>query len=190
MHWENFYLNNPSPWGVKPTHLVRDQISNLKSGTVLDIGGGDGKNTIYLSKNGFAVTLVDQDLEAHKLCNEREQATGVKINHICENAITWKTEKSWDNVLLLWVLHYLPHETALDLISNLQTMTPTGGVHLMASFTNEGGLEKEVPGNFYPEAGVISDIYKEWEVLDYRLRWGRTIRGNLQEREYMAFKKN
>lgn len=189
MLWQNFYINNLSPWGIKPTSLVRDQVTNLKPGSVLDVGGGDGKNAIFIAQHGFDVSVVDKDEMAHKLCNEREQSLGVSIQHHEADLEDWRSNEQYDNVLMLWVLHYLPHVVALDLIAILQSKTTPGGVHLIATFTNQGGLEKEVPGNFYPEAGVLTEIYNDWEVLDYRIRWGGTIRGILQQREYLAFRK-
>ena len=46
-------------WGPRPGRLVAAITNYLSSGTVLDAGCGDGKNSIYLERVGFRVSGFD-----------------------------------------------------------------------------------------------------------------------------------
>ena len=64
--FEKEYQKKEAYWGRKPDKIVR-LISKYKSfGEVLDLGAGEGKNSIFLAKGGFKVTSLDISKEGIK----------------------------------------------------------------------------------------------------------------------------
>lgn len=57
--WDQVYLNTDNKVPVNPSTLVLEATANLKPGTALDVGMGNGRNAIYLARKGWKVTGVD-----------------------------------------------------------------------------------------------------------------------------------
>ncbi len=57
--WDQFYLNPDAKVPVNPSNLVLEATASLKPGTALDVGMGNGRNSIYLARKGWKVTGID-----------------------------------------------------------------------------------------------------------------------------------
>ncbi len=61
-HWENMLLNKPDMFGTEPSDPAQ-KVAELfkKEGKVkiLELGGGQGRDTIFFAQNGYQVTVVD-----------------------------------------------------------------------------------------------------------------------------------
>lgn len=78
---------------------VRDHLP--KKGAALDIAGGDGRNSVWLAKNGFDVTLIDVSSEALKLASELASLSGVSIETVKRDLeLTEPTEGPWDLIII------------------------------------------------------------------------------------------
>lgn len=66
--WNDKFLNR-SDVPLNPEQSLVENITYLKSGSVLDIACGDGRNTLFLLENGFNVTGIDFSVEALKRLN-------------------------------------------------------------------------------------------------------------------------
>jgi SAM-dependent methyltransferase len=55
--WNQKYKKKKYP--REPSQIVRDYFSLAKIGKALDIGAGNGRNSIFLAKQGFSVEAVD-----------------------------------------------------------------------------------------------------------------------------------
>lgn len=86
---------------------------HMKKGSVLDIGGGPGRYSIYLAKQGYDVTLVDLSDGNIKLAKEKAKEYGVNIKtYQCDARDLEKLELGeYDNVLLMGPLYHLFKES-------------------------------------------------------------------------------
>ncbi len=167
-NYDNLYKDGRAIFGEKPLPLVEHILNYKTSGTVLDIGSGYGRNSLFLAQKGFAVTAID--------------TSGVAIENLLKSAadlelpITAKIEKAenvelgtpYDVVLAMFVLHHVPDKMARKLISCLQEHTPLSGIHTIAAFTNDSDFYREKPKRkdfFYPKPGELKDLYAGWEIL-------------------------
>src|SRR6478735_7251641 len=64
-------------WSSVPHQTVQELVSGLKAGSALDLGAGDGRNTLFLVARGWEVTAVDFSAEAIRLAGERARAAGL-----------------------------------------------------------------------------------------------------------------
>ena len=46
-------------WGIKPNSLLVQAVKYVREGKALDIGAGEGRDAIFLAKNGLEVTAID-----------------------------------------------------------------------------------------------------------------------------------
>ena len=72
--WEKEYSKRCFYWGLKPSPVLIKLLPKISKGKALDIGAGEGRNSIFLAKNGFkveAIDLTEQGLK--KLTNYAKQ---------------------------------------------------------------------------------------------------------------------
>ena len=85
----------------------------LRGKTVLDIGGGPGRYSIWLAKQGYDVTLVDLSEGNVALAREKFREYGVNVAaHVCDarDLLHLRLGK-FDNVLLMGPLYHLSAES-------------------------------------------------------------------------------
>jgi tellurite methyltransferase len=63
-----------------PAPFLVANIALLPAGPVLDVAMGAGRNALYLSSKGFAVTGVDNDSEALRRAGENARARGLTVD--------------------------------------------------------------------------------------------------------------
>lgn len=82
--WNSRYLK--SLGGVEPSLILKKFWSLASCGNALDIACGNGRNSIFLAKKGFAVDAVDISTVAMNHLTGKNP----KINVICQDLDTWK----------------------------------------------------------------------------------------------------
>lgn len=82
---------------------------HLKKGSILDIGGGPGRYSIYLATLGYDVTLIDLSDGNVEFAKRKAEELGVKINtYQCDARDLSKLDLGkFDNVLLMGPLYHL-----------------------------------------------------------------------------------
>lgn len=86
---------------------------HLKKGSVLDIGGGPGRYSLYLASLGYDVTLLDLSDGNIQLAKEKARELGVKIKAFpCDARDLFGLNLGeYDNVLLMGPLYHLFQES-------------------------------------------------------------------------------
>lgn len=91
--WNRKYLQEDFPW-KEPSDIVKDFYTLAKTGKVLDIACGTGRNAVFLAEKGFTVDAVDiSDVALEKIKHP-------KINKIQADLDFYKiTENSYDLIV-------------------------------------------------------------------------------------------
>ena len=81
----------------------------LRGKTVLDIGGGPGRYSVWLAKQGYDVTLVDLSENNIALAKQKFQEYGVQVkSYVCDARDLSALDLSiFDNVLIMGPLYHL-----------------------------------------------------------------------------------
>lgn len=81
--WEDFYQDRDVIWSGKPNSLFLREAAELKPGTALDLGCGEGADAIWLAQQGWRVTAADISETALRRAAIRAAEAGIA------NAIDW-----------------------------------------------------------------------------------------------------
>ncbi len=86
-HWENNFLNKPEMFGIDPSIAAIKSVKIFKShriNKVLEIGAGQGRDTLYFAKQGFKIDSLDYSKKAINDISEKSRTNRL------ENLITPK----------------------------------------------------------------------------------------------------
>jgi len=101
----NFFLTDSAMrrkrFNTKPNALLVESVKGRKPGTALDMAAGEGRNAVYLARQGWQVTAVDVADQALALAQQQAAAAGVKINTVVQDVDAYDWGKNrWDLVVL------------------------------------------------------------------------------------------
>ncbi len=107
--WEEAYSDNPPHWAVDlaPSLFAQEFTSELAERlSVLEIGCGNGRDSIFFAKAGLKVTAIDVAPGAIKLAKANAKLAEVKIDFKVANAEALPFEDGqFESVFSLSVLH-------------------------------------------------------------------------------------
>lgn len=165
--YDSLYTNQKNVFGGgKPVEVVKRLENYLPKGSVLDLGGGEGRNALYLASRGFDVTVYDFSEVAiqnlHVFAAEQHVSIKTKVVDLLDTDI----EREFDSIILTFVLHHMNSLDAKALIRKAQAHTAAGGVNILSTFSNQGGLYDRNQNNdrFYPSELDIRALYADWDI--------------------------
>ncbi|MBK9294784.1 MAG: class I SAM-dependent methyltransferase [Oligoflexia bacterium] len=77
--WDSYYQKNTYLKGKDADAFLTQMLSRLKKGKVLDIGMGEGVNSVFLAKSGFHVKGFDASKVAIERAQSLAQQSGVEL---------------------------------------------------------------------------------------------------------------
>jgi SAM-dependent methyltransferase len=101
--WNRFFTSGQSNYNAAPNAFLVTTVEHRKAGKALDVGMGEGRNALYLSKLGWDVTGIDPADKAVALAHERAAKLGLKIkSEIVDDTTFDYGRNQWDLVLYSW----------------------------------------------------------------------------------------
>mgnify|MGYP001820854630 CR=1 FL=1 len=154
--WNDRYRDRGAVWGVGPNVFVADRLAHLEPGRALDLGCGQGRNAIWLAKQGHTVTAVDVSEVATAQGAEIAAASGVEVDFIAGDLQTWEPpDASFDLVLLAYI--QAPPEIRKELHAKAGRALAPGGRVVVVAHHSEN-LENGVGGPPMPEVLFDQDM--------------------------------
>lgn len=82
--WDSFYLDRAKPcpfFGTEPDESLAEWVGDgsIRAGRAIELGCGNGRNAIYLARQGFLVEAVDYSQTAIDWARERVSEAGVAV---------------------------------------------------------------------------------------------------------------
>ena len=83
--WNERYGGSSFLFGKEPSMLLRNHVEALRKGKALDVAMGEGRNTVFLAKNGFAAEGVDCSSVAVEKAKRLASESGADIDAKTQN---------------------------------------------------------------------------------------------------------
>ncbi|OGO90092.1 MAG: hypothetical protein A2Y17_01120 [Clostridiales bacterium GWF2_38_85] len=171
--WEETYKNDTVfTFGSEPNNtIVEFQYLFNKTGNILDIGCGDGKNSLYLAKEGFLnIDAFDISENAINKLKRLSQKNEVNINASVNDLCSFRFEKKYDLIISFGTLHFVKKDSWYKFILNAKENTVVGGFHIIQLFTDQ------IPASFdiapftvgLASDGEIKELYSDWNIIQYK----------------------
>jgi SAM-dependent methyltransferase len=104
--WDERYRDSELVWSAGPNQFVESELAGLPPGRAVDLAAGEGRNAIWLSRQGWQVTAVD--FSQAGLDKGRTLAGDLPVEWVCADATTWTGDGSYD-VCVIAYLQLTPH---------------------------------------------------------------------------------
>lgn len=113
---------------------LRRYLNLVPGKEVLDLGIGQGRNSIPLAELGFNVTGVDYSTKCLEICKN----TCNKLNLVKSDIRTFDMEKDkYDMILSGYVLHFLHKNDSYQIIENIKNNIKNNGIVYISVFSLE-----------------------------------------------------
>jgi SAM-dependent methyltransferase len=121
--WKNITQHLPA------TYFARRSFSLMKSQrprTLLDLGCGDGKDSLYFARKGIRVTAIDFSARAIEKLTHR--ATGMKVHPKVMDIRNLKLIRKFDVIYANLSLHYFDDKTTTRIFNDIHKLLPKRGL--------------------------------------------------------------
>lgn len=163
---ENYFTEK---YDLTRTHSeVLDAVKVVKPGKTLDLGCGNGRNSLYLAANGFDVTAWDKNPMSISNVERIKAAEGLdnlQTKVVDLNSLSFDGE--YDFILSTVVMMFLEASTIPGLIANMQRCTRPGGYNLIVAAMDTADFPCTVGFPFAFKEGELRRYYQGWELLKY-----------------------
>lgn len=143
----------------------RTGIDGRRTRRALDLGAGEGADSIRLARLGYDVSAVDISPRAAKKISGFAADAGADLNVEAADIGEYRPEGSFDVIILNGVLHYIRDKETI--IERMQAATRAGGLHVVSAwstYTDVPACHNSIPVYCDHEDGVIVEAYRNWDL--------------------------
>jgi SAM-dependent methyltransferase len=130
--WARRYGERDRMWSGAPNHALVSAVGALHPGRALDLGCGEGADSVWLAEQGWQVTAVDIAANAvgraRQLADDRDVPAG-RIRWLVTDLGTWRPRDRYDLVSACF-LHSPLEFPRTDVLRRVATVVEPGG-HLL-----------------------------------------------------------
>lgn len=168
---QQIYAQDEYYWGTEPNELVKRAVEHAPDRdnlTAIDVGAGEGRDSVYLAEQNIDVTAVDiapNGLEkAEQLADER----GVDIEVTQADINTLELASPVDIFYSIGTIQYLRPENRADTFEHFKIKTISGGIHALFAFVDRDTIPPAPDwgeNEYYYDETELHTYYEDWECL-------------------------
>jgi len=112
--WDRRYDRDDYVWHVAPNRFLPELVADLPHGRALDLACGEGRNAVWLARQGWAVTAVDFSAVGVAKGERLAADSGVTVEWVVGDVTAWTPPaRGFDLVLVFYVQLPAPDRAAM-----------------------------------------------------------------------------
>jgi tellurite methyltransferase len=170
--YEEEYKTPDYYWGFQPNSACYQVIQLMpptKQLTLLDIGCGEGKDSVFFARNGYDVTAFDVSDAGIEKTKRLANKIGVNVKVFKADILDFRLDSFFDIIYSSGVLHYIKPEYRKEIFNNYKQFTNPSGLHIFNVFVEKPFIapppEKESNAYKWYSGELLSD-YHDWLIRD------------------------
>jgi cyclopropane fatty-acyl-phospholipid synthase-like methyltransferase len=171
--WEESYLKDDiSTFGIEPNVTIKEFLNLYhKDWNILDVGCGEGKNDVFLAKQGFqnidAFDISEAGIEKLKRIAKINE---VGINAWVQDLCHFDFSKKYDLLMSHGTLHFVTKDDWYKFIIKAKEYTNKNGIHIIQIFTNKLPASPDIAPfvKGLSDEGELEIIYQDWEIIQFK----------------------
>ena len=132
--WDERYREGEYAYGDQPNTFLEEHAARFEKGAaVLSLAEGQGRNGVFLARQGCAVTGVDFSVPGRESALQLARKHGVRIDYRLADLSTYDMgDSTWDGIVSIFC--HLSSKERPDLFASVQWALKPGGVFLLESY--------------------------------------------------------
>ena len=160
--WNRILTADQPAFNVEPNAFLVEMVKGRKAGKALDVGMGQGRNAIWLARQGWDVTGFDPAERAVAQARETARKLGVSIATEVKGSETFAFgEARWD----LIVLSYVSFRERAAVLS--RALRP-GGIVVIEGFHRDATKGSSIGGGVVFDTAEIPGLFRDLRVVRYQ----------------------
>lgn len=102
--WDQRYSGTDLVWSGEPNRTVADEVGGLPPGRALDLAAGEGRNAVWLARQGWQVTAVDFSAAGLDKARHLAEQHGVVVETVVADLTTYRPEADRFDLVLITYL--------------------------------------------------------------------------------------
>jgi SAM-dependent methyltransferase len=132
--WDERYTAEEYAYGTNPNKFLEANLSSIPKGKVLSLAEGEGRNAVFLAKQGYSVTAVDSSLVGLNKARKLAEENGVIVEFIHTDLAEYDLgENKWDGIVSIFCP--LPSSIRKQLHKKVEAALKRNGVFLLEAYT-------------------------------------------------------
>jgi 2-polyprenyl-3-methyl-5-hydroxy-6-metoxy-1,4-benzoquinol methylase len=132
--WDHRYSTEEYAYGTAPNDFLKEKYNVIPKGNILSLAEGEGRNAVFLAKQGYSVTAVDASEVGLSKAKKLAEASGVTIELVQADLAGFDIgENQWDGIVSI----FCPLPSALRKAMHQKVVAglKPNGVFLLEAYT-------------------------------------------------------
>ncbi|MDO6461295.1 class I SAM-dependent methyltransferase [Granulosicoccaceae sp. 1_MG-2023] len=183
--WDQRYSEEGFAYGTEPNDFLKAEFARIPAGgRVLCLAEGEGRNAVFLARQGYQVTAVDQSAVGLEKAAQHARDNGVEIATVVADLADYELgEDAWDGIVS--IAAHVPPAVRAKLHKQVAGALKKGGVFILEAYT-EQQLEMDGVGGPPPHSKELfmslRDLQTELSALEFSI--GHEVVRTMSEGKY------
>jgi len=134
--WDDRFKAEAYAYGKTPNQFLEENYEVIPKGKVLSLAEGEGRNAVFLARQGYAVTAVDSSQAGLQKAERLAEENGVSIELVQADLTVFDMgENCWDGIISIFFP--LPSALRKELHKRVVAGLKPNGVFLVEAYTPE-----------------------------------------------------
>ena len=130
--WDTRYKATETMWSYEPNIFLVSRVTGLEPGRALDLGCGEGRNSLWLAVQGWDVTAVDFSQVAVDRGRDWAEQRGLSVDFEVADVIEYRPEPGAFDLVIVFYLQ-LPHDEVRRVLGHAVEALASGGTLLVVA---------------------------------------------------------
>ena len=165
--WNGIITGETVYFNKDANRFLQQVTAGLEPGLALDIGMGEGRNSLFLAEQGWQVTGIDIADEAVAQANRKAKEKGLQLNAVVESVDTYDYGvDKWDLVIGMYLHNHITRNTEKIIAS-----VKPGGLLLIEGFHWDFSADRvnveRGGGRFGYKSNELTEVFGKLRILYY-----------------------